>query len=192
MTNKIAQKILGYGAATALCLAGAGYAGYKASKEPVAPKEITYVNAIQNSFNAGVLRDDPIQTVIDANKIRFEKIKANPELTQEISALEKSILQMPLSLRNSSENKDYNLVNNYVQEQIGKIRETHQTEKGRYTGAAIALGALASSVAALGYLDISDKKRKEREMKEFLSKVYKPKYERNTEPIVFVDYRSKK
>lgn len=193
MVNKIAQKILGYGAAIALCAAGAGYAGYKASKEPAVPKEIAYVNAAQNSFNAGVLRNDPIQKVIDANKIRFEKIKANPELAPYVNNLERILSSLPDEYLTSPENDLYNQTNEIIQRELKKIRNDYDSpDKARYAGAAVGTGILAAAIAGVGYLDISDKKRKEKEMKEFLSKVYKPKYERNTEPIVFVDYNSKK
>lgn len=190
MINKITQKVLGYSAATALCLGGAGYFAKIAVDQPSPLAGIATINAVQNSLETSALKDKSFQQAWDENKTRIEEIKQTHELGREIGALEKSILQMPSDLKDSMEDEDYNVLNNYAQEQLGKIRETYQTEKGRYAGAAVALGVLASSLAALGHLDISNEKRKEKERKEFLSKIHKLKYERNIKPVVFRNYKS--
>ncbi len=193
MINKIAQKTLGYCAATALCLAGAVYLGVEAHKKPAVPREIAYVNAIQTSLSTEGLRDISMQEALNKNKIRFEKIKANPELAPYVNNLETILADLPDEYLTSTENDLYNRANEIIQRELKEIRNDYDSpDKARYAGAAVGMGVLAVSLAGLGCLDISHQKEEEKKKKEFWSKVYRFKPEKNKEPIVFVDYNSKK
>jgi len=161
MINKVTQKGLGYAATIALCLGGAGYFGYKASQEPSVPKGIASVNAIENSLAWATLGNNSIEKVLDSNQMRLDEIKADPELAPDIANLEKILSNLPSECLTSTENDLYNQTNEIIQRELQKIKEKYPSEKGRYKGAAIAIGLLAPVVAAVGGLDISnDQKEK--------------------------------
>lgn len=171
MMNKITQKGLAYATAIGLSLAGAGYLGAKAFKEPSVPKEIAYVNAIQESLDWATLKDKSIQKVLDSNKLRLEKIQENPELAPYISNLENILSSLPNEYLTSTEDDLYNRTKEIIQRELKKIKNAYPSEKGTYGGAALAIGVLAPAIALLGYLDISNKKKEEESCKRYSPRV---------------------
>jgi len=176
--NKITQKVLGYVATIALCLGGAGYFGYKASQEPSAPKQIKYIEAIDNALAWGGLGDNSIKKILDKNKIMFDKAKEDPELASDLNNLEKILSGLPSEYLTSTEDSLYNQTKEIIQRELQKIRDKYPSEKGKYTGAAIALGILAPTIAGVGYLDISNKKREEKESKRYFPELEKSNSDR--------------